>query len=229
MPDLKLDTTRPCVVLVGAWNPAIFSPQWVGRNLFEIPEGQTFDIKVLQRSDDIRQVTYVGEIGYFITNNRIELYINGYNEENFQSVSDVISNLVSTLPHTPFGNFGINFRFVAVDPVDEVFDLLKSNDQIEVNYILQSQEFNAHIQFENETQLNWRRTPTDDKIIFDFNYDHQYAGPKTFEKLNKDRFIKLLSESCTAIKRLYNLAGYEEVVHPLDQIEATEGGTSGQV
>src|SRR5689334_7743223 len=130
---MKLDARKPVVVLLGAWNPAIFHPAWVAINILDIKQGSNFQAQMLQIFPEEKTIIFLAgsPVGYFVDNTRCELYIKNYSDENLKLLGNFIEKIVSVLRHTPFSDFGVNFQFIEESPETEIIDKLTSNDHID--------------------------------------------------------------------------------------------------
>ena len=139
---MKLDLRKPVFVFVGAWNPAIFQPGWIARHLFEIPEGEKVRAEAMVPTVPNQEaILYIEDIGLAVTNERVQIFVNGFDDETIQCCEQVAVQLFKTLPHTPFGSFGINFNFVEDDPGDELFDMLRTKDGIDEHFKIIGQKY----------------------------------------------------------------------------------------
>lgn len=213
--EMRLDARRPVVVLTGAWNPAIFNPGWVGLHLLGIPKGQTVTVRIVQSMPDMKQVTYVADsnIGYYADFTRVEFYSNSYETEGIRSLAQTIARLLETLPHTPFGHFGINFLFIEENPSTALLDKFQSADRIDEFYRIATQEFLARIIYGDKCQLNLKRTVNENTATFDFNYHHTLTNPSDLSMITTEYLKTLLTDSKEKLRQIYDIAGDEIILH----------------
>lgn len=184
---MKLDLRRPSIVLLGAWNPAILQPGWIANYLREIPEGKDiaaqeafFVVDGLSRS-----ILYIDDVGITANNQRVDIFLNSFGDNEIHWAEKYVSNLVTTLKHTPLGAYGINFSFVEEDAQDELLDMLKTKDKIEQHFKILNQSLTSAIEIDANTILNFSRKPSEESVIFEFNFHHnQIEKDNIAEQIN---------------------------------------------
>ena len=146
---MQLDLRPPTFVVNGAWNPAIFQPFWVASHLFDIPPGEEVELVELMAliaPGQQRRINYIRGVGIAVQRSRLELFVNAVDADTKANAERVFSKLFETLPHTPFGSFGVNFQFRQPDPADETIDQLKCTDRIDQHFLIKEQSFRATIE-----------------------------------------------------------------------------------
>jgi hypothetical protein len=92
------------IVLLGDFNPPIFSPEWLGRHGI-VGEQAAFESKIDIIHPDLSQFS-VGNIEFLVQRQRFQLLVRS---APFVQILDVISKAFrECLPHTPIRAFGIN-------------------------------------------------------------------------------------------------------------------------
>lgn len=110
--ELVLD--RCSIVIVGTWNLAIFSPDWVGKRLFpdepEFEFGFNFTAEAgavtFYKMSNVVLVASAGRLGFKPLKNE---------DAAFNAVEESAKTVLNHLPETPIGACGINFGFDATD------------------------------------------------------------------------------------------------------------------
>jgi hypothetical protein len=212
---MRLDARKPLVVLTGAWNPAIFNPGWVGLHLLGRPEGQTVNVRLVQTLPDVKQVLYVADsdIGYYTDSTRVEFYSNSYDTGALAAVTQMVARLLEALPHTPFGDFGVNFNFVEDSPSTPLLDKLQSKDGLDGFYRIATQEFLARILYGDKCQLNLKRVATASAVAFEFNYHHSLTNVADLMVITTGYLETLLKDSKEKLQQIYDGVGDEIISH----------------
>jgi len=211
---MKLDTRHPLFVFLGAWNPAIFQPPWIAKYLFEKPEGNQIAAKQLTVFAPFpKQITYIDNIGVSASNERVEIYTNGFENDLCLEAEKVAIRLIKTLPHTPFGRYGINFNFVVELPNDTMLDALKTSDKVDQYHKIISQNITSKIEMEDDVKLNFSRQPSEKDVTFNFNYDHNPIEVETAEEVLTNSVESKLNSSTLILEQLYSLRGFEIIEH----------------
>lgn len=214
---MKLDARRPVVVLLGAWNPAIFNPEWVAFQLFDIQRGSNFQVQLLRNVTEDKNVFFIANsmVGYYVDATRCELYVRHCDQESFQQLAQFVRRVIDTLRHTPFGDFGINFQFIEENASVGLLDALSTKDDIDQHLVITIREFIARAQYDNKCQLNLKRVVSAGTVIFDFNYHHTVSEIEDLKRLDFDRLKNLLEASRVKIREIYNVTGDDEISNQL--------------
>src|SRR5262245_12078056 len=85
----------------------------------------------------------------------LELYSNKFNETGFRNTAKFVANVSERLPHTPVGDFGVNFQFVEDDITPEIADKLKVNDNVDHFFEIAASEITSRIAYKPLCQLNF--------------------------------------------------------------------------
>ena len=210
---MLLDACRPVFVFRGAWNPAIFQPPWLAKNLFDIESGQeieAIDMTVLTPAP--KQIIYIENIGISASNDGVEIFVNDFDDQTIEKAERTAIRLLETLPHTPLGGFGVNFSFTEKEPSDELLDCLHTKDSIDKQFKILKQEFSAAIEIDSVI-LNFTRQPTDTDVQFDFNYLHNQINFEARNEIIDGVLDRFLERSKEILDNLYSLKEYEVLKH----------------
>lgn len=96
-------------VIVGSWNPKIFTPAWVKKNLFALTGNQ--DLKGLVNFEEMdfgfewEGVTVIPKANVF------EVRFEGYSEAKATLVSSIVVKVLELLPQTPIKAIGVNIGY----------------------------------------------------------------------------------------------------------------------
>jgi hypothetical protein len=72
---MRLDLRQPTLVIAGAWNPAIFSVEWIATHILGKKENEV--LKLVQVVDATGNfINYYNETGLYTNLDRISLYCN---------------------------------------------------------------------------------------------------------------------------------------------------------
>lgn len=96
-------------VILGNWNPKIFTPEWIKINLLGKVDGEK--IEGLVNFRDLEFAFKYGAIVLSPKPNSIEINFDGYNPENALLASKIIVKILETLPHTPIRALGVNIKY----------------------------------------------------------------------------------------------------------------------
>ncbi len=188
------------LVAVGAWNNAIFTPEWMKK--FILSDYENINVEVpIAFNNSLRYTTE--DFVFAIVNSRLEIMI----KNNAQNAISCLRGILQKLIHTPIIGFGINFKFDAKkSELDEGLwksffvdsPLLKLNESF---YPLENSTTAVFkISDNNKLRLNVIKNQ-DESISFDFNYDYQVkSAQELMEVLGPDdNLFNSLHEQTTSL------------------------------
>ncbi|MGM0584952.1 MAG: hypothetical protein ACQEUZ_09915 [Pseudomonadota bacterium] len=166
--EFELDLAKPTVVLTGAWNPAIFTPEWIAFYLFKIEEGRDIEVDVLHDVESSRRIIFIGEIGVSVSNGRLEVYAK--TEDRIPELSQFIPRIFEVLPHTPSRGLGVNFRYSSQNPSAQVIEKLETSEGFDLKYEVRRTELKSQLIRSENSVLNLLRISEEGGLVVDFNF-----------------------------------------------------------
>lgn len=141
---MKLLGDQTTLILAGAWNPAILSPNWIGRHILGLPSGSVFQVGMLlpvQGQAGAPRLTFEG-LSMTAAPDALAFHITPEDAGTVAKTFDVAKRILETLPHTPIAAMGVNFAYQVdhlqgqlsntVDWADSVSDLLVDDPEAKV-------------------------------------------------------------------------------------------------
>ena len=119
---MKLLGDQTTLVLAGAWNPAILSPNWIGRHVLRLPPGNAFQVEMVlpvQGQGGASRFSFEG-ISITPAQEALIFHISPDDAGMVAKSFDVAKRILEMLPHTPVAAMGVNFSY----QVDAVKDQL---------------------------------------------------------------------------------------------------------
>lgn len=197
------------VVIVGAWNLAIFSPEWVRKNILRDEDYP--DVKILYPINVLHSLRYsTGKFDFCIGDNRFMFTLTEKTDQAEKDMLNVISSICQKLPHTPVSALGINYVYetdkdiVAVNALGDTQSLVNS-----IGYDQASVEIVRSYKRNDKETLNFKISKIDaGKVKYDFNYNYNIHSVQDItDVLNgEDNIIK--SKRAEALKILSDV--YQE-------------------
>jgi hypothetical protein len=210
---VRLDLTRPTLVIIGAWNPAIFQAGWCAEHLFDVPPGEQVRTAAVLTGMPPKEITYFDPVGIGVSTSRLELFANGIGDTPKDRVEATAIRILETLPHTPTGALGVNFFFVDNDPSDELIDSFNTADALRENYSINSRELSVGIDVEHAT-LNFTRALSKSVVSFNFNYHIENLSALGEHSEIRGIVQKYLSHALDLLQNVFSMpAEFEEIFH----------------
>ena len=125
---MERDLKQWTLVILGRWNTAILSPDWLAKEIFRV-ESMAIYYPVLG-----------GESPFFETNNirvvvkedRITFYPLKDNEAILQDIEDAAKRILDKLPYTPVDAFGENFHYIEEHSIYQFEEIFELSDEIKL-------------------------------------------------------------------------------------------------
>jgi hypothetical protein len=116
---MQLQPEETTLVITGAWNPAILSPQWVVANGFKRdPMHEQFQVAMpMGPSAVFQDLKYtVADCQYIARPDAVIFQSTSGEIGAFASIEEAAANILNELQHTPVNGIGHNFSFVENNP-----------------------------------------------------------------------------------------------------------------
>lgn len=193
------------IVLLGAWNPSIFSENWITENL---ADSQDSSVTVAYPIDDPnapRKIDFEG-ISLFAGRSQLLLAPISLNEVGIQKCASILIKILGLLSHTPVRNCGINFSFEESHQFGAVIQHLTIEDNIPANHTLQSTKLERNFKLEDGNTLNLTINDTDNGIGIRFNYHYDQNEIQAYtDMFNNNLARQKLTEAINFCQVVYGL------------------------
>lgn len=202
---MRLQNKYESLIIIGAWNRAIFTPEWVGKYVFP-GEEMTVELPI----DNVEASPRYSSKGVsiHIINQKLTFTINNPSIELFQQIGLKAIAVCRALAHTPLLCFGINHFFQC--PKDEikqtnVFDFSNYNQLKEKGYELKAMRNQQSLQFEHHI-LNVIWSLENEQVTLEFNNHYDVRTVESFISMFDDSLLyDRLNNSIEFIKKIYDL------------------------
>lgn len=172
MEEIVIDTDT--LVIIGAWNRAIFSQDWVMKNLLSDAK----NVKIEYPINGIGSLRFSTEdISFFIFGERLIFKALNSKEQTFRTIISIARQLLRLLSHTPISALGINFVY-KTDSLN-IFNSFDDTKKL-VDFIgreINSQELTRSFSLDEVLTLNLKMQSNDKQSIIDFNYNYTVNTP----------------------------------------------------
>jgi hypothetical protein len=169
------------IVLAGAFNPAILTPQWIAINALNYPNEQLVQVELLAPIGGgvgTHRLTF-DHMSYTAGYKGTTFYLMNQSAEVRESVCVAIGTIMSLLPHTPMSGVGFNFSFRVEHPPAELLNLLQVHEGL--NGALGDDTTVVNRSWANtlsyqESLLNFSCQLAGAEVIVDCNYHHNVSS-----------------------------------------------------
>jgi hypothetical protein len=122
---MSLNPTNWNIVIAGAWNPAILTPDGVSRRLFGNELGTPLELELAIDKPGQFRAKHEGII-VTPSGSQLQVSIDINDMVNLRAASRIAEIAITTLPETPLVAIGINIRYVLTNTPPTFIDLLES-------------------------------------------------------------------------------------------------------
>lgn len=196
------------IVSVGAWNPAIFSPEWAKQHLALDQEREVVLAIPMQLALPPRLT--VDDVNIYPGPNSLVLDCVSYSDAGADACVTKFHRLANLLPHTPVTATGINFRFWGeMAESAALADLFAFSDAAHVDagtYELLEASIKRSYSIEDGTKLNLKITslPEQVRIEFNFHADVHSLG-EAAERVTLNQLQKYRQKAIEFLETVYDI------------------------
>jgi hypothetical protein len=201
------------IVVIGAWNPAIFTPEWVAFNLCTDPNAEVGLSFSIGDAAAPRRLTFE-DVELFPGRRQIAVLSKMLTVEGIVKAADVVSRILNTLIHTPVAEAGINYGFESNSETELLRDVLLPADSpnLLMGYTINNTSVSRQLCMEGkEYQLNFVISDNNPSV-FSFNYHYALSGFNEYINLFKgDAVTENYHASLALLNDTFGLTLSEEV------------------
>lgn len=195
------------VVMVGKWNPAIFSPDWVAHNLLHV-ENVEAQLAVGPLASNVRYQTEA--LLVIPQQDRLVIGARNTEEATLLEVERCSKTALELLGHTPIRALGVNFGFIESEPPVDIlktFDLADAGALSDAGYQVRATDIIRSIYIDS-TILKLRISLSDEGAVhFHFNFTSQVATSQQAAELLQGRVLDFRNKALDILSAVFNLQG----------------------
>lgn len=197
------------IVSVGAWNPAIFTPEWAKENLALDKEREVILAIPMPLASPPRLT--VDDINIYPGPNTLLLDCVSYSNAAAESCVTKFHRLAELLPHTPVTAAGINFRFLGeISESATLTDLFAFSDAARIDsgtYALKEASIKRSYSIEDGATLNINiiSLPHQVRLEFNFHVEVRSLGEAS-NRITVDRLQEFHQKAIMFMDTVYGIA-----------------------
>lgn len=210
---MKLVPNGVNIVLAGAWNPAILTPDWVLAEGLEIPKGQSTVVEALipagpGLASEHPRYTMPG-FAYQCRPEALIVVPKEQTPEAMRAVEEVVARIVRKLSHTPIAGLGHNFEFREENPAASALEALTTSQHDLVDAAAGWESKGSRVQSsfaKGAATVNISRAWSGARLDVKFNFHYQITGSQAALEIltsEHDRMEKNLESAQSIVTRLY--------------------------
>lgn len=177
---MKPVSDRWSIVVAGAWNVRLFTPEWLSQNVLE---SKNLNIE-MGIGAGIQAWRFLTEDSIFIPgDDKVILGVRSADIEVLKKSEPYARKLLELLPHTPIAGIGINFGFTCETPSDkltQLFNLSDVQNLSKLGYQINDCTIARSLKIQNSAQnMNAKLALNNGVVQLDFN--HHFAAKSAGE------------------------------------------------
>lgn len=189
------------IVILGHWNRAILTPNWIAERIFELPPGTPVDVLVPLDGFAPFQVQN-GGITVVPLPGQLLIQLGTPTKESLATGLSAMIRSVEALPQTPFRACGINLRFVAAEPPAGLLERTRSASEkllSDAGYELRTRRRGETLAFREGTLNIVADIPTAGECRVTVNFDRQATSMQDIVAWLKNDPAEYIAEATKVI------------------------------
>lgn len=173
MEEIIRDTDT--LVIVGAWNRAILSQEWVMHNLLVGYQ----NVKIEYPLNVLGSLKFsTDDFTFFILGERLTFKALNNKEQTYRTIIYIARQLLRLLSHTPINAMGINFVFKS-DKIAAIFDSILDTKVLTqtIEHEISSQDLTRSFNLGESLILNLKFHTDNSISLIDFNFNYDVQKP----------------------------------------------------
>lgn len=202
------------VVVNGAWNPSIFSQEWILANL---ADDQTDNLTMAFPLDDPTSPRKLGFDGIFLYPGRKQLLLAPEDPtlEGMNKCKDKLISILQLLVHTPVSTCGINYRFLESNNLAGLLDVLNIADDNNISddeFVRENTNVTRSFRLQDGAKLNLTISDAGQQgVQIGFNYHYELNDVEAYREIFDGGHIEQrFEQSIQFCRDTYGLALEEE-------------------
>lgn len=192
------------IVILGHWNRAILTPNWIAQQVFKLPIGTPVNVLVPLDGFAPFQVQNSG-ITVGPLPDRLLIQLETPNHESLATGLTAMVRAVEALPQTPFRACGINLSFRAAEPPAPLLERTRSASEkllSDAGYELRTRRRGETLSFHDGTLNIVADIPTIGECRVTMNFDRQASDAKDIAGWLKREPVEYIDEANKLMKIL---------------------------
>jgi hypothetical protein len=189
------------IVLAGAWNPRIFTPDWLATNVFNLA-----NISLEFPIQPLAPYRFHGNnVTIVPSQDRVVLAPENLRDETLVEMEHQAIRILELLPHTPLSAVGTNYRFMEdelVDPLRRVFGVADEGDLAAAGYGVSETQVSRKLTWDGGS-VTFRLTRVAAGVTADFNFHRPLTAAATAVDQLRDAVLRDRNRAADILQSIY--------------------------
>ena len=190
------------IVLAGYWNRMIFTPEWVGRVIFQEPELET----LIGLMPNMPLIYRNARVAVEISQPRLAFRPRRLDDECVRQAEERALFVLRTLQDTPLIGIGINYAFTEPNPgqLIDLFELRDDRQFADADWNIRDRRLVRTMQ-RGQDILNLTLAYDGQELTIEFNYHTEAPDNAAAQAAVNNRVLRLRDDSLRLLRDVYNL------------------------
>ena len=200
------------IVMLGSWNPSIFSTEWVLKHLADEDESEVELAYPLDDPTAPRKITFEG-ISMFPGRKRLMLNPVEPTVEGMEKCAKVAFKIISLLSHTPIGNMGVNFSFTESENTNDLDDSFFTPNLTNIlgEYVINQASYSRSLSKEGDDfVLSYSVTQSEESYTLSYNFNYSQSDVGFYKECLESDIVKKHYDEAVAFSVKYHNIELEE-------------------
>ena len=195
------------IVILGGWNPQIFSNEWMSANL-DLPKDTEIITSIPMNNPALPHRIELPNAFLYPSHDRIKVTTNGQTIDNMLYISRLCKKILSLLTHTPVNGIGINFGFITEQTDDLLADKIDISDstELESQYNVLNTEISRALKYNSKVRLNFKTVFSTTSSVITINFHQDTKDIKEYPEILSENNISGYYQATKTI--MENTYGY---------------------
>ena len=161
------------IVVVGSWNKAILTPEWVKENLLN--EYDSFE--VAYPVNGLGSLKYITpDFSFMVVDGRLQFELERYDSDSMKALSRTARKVFRLLGHTPITAMGVNYLYRDYGTEIPSISITDNDDLVSIlGCSIASQQYQRVFQFSDSERLFLSITCENSQLSYAFNFDYRLS------------------------------------------------------
>lgn len=171
--EVGLDPVSQRIVIIGHWNPRIFTPKWIAKG--RLTDQEEIKIEFGVGGGDVTQKFIFDDIKMTVLQRRVTFQMLETTSEVAKRIENIAITLLNDLSHTPISAIGLNHDLLVHDPspgILSAFDLKDNNLLTDGGWKITESSVSRQLLMDDQPPLTLgMRHDADGKVRINLNFE----------------------------------------------------------
>jgi len=194
---------RWSIILLGFWNPMIFTPQWLKDRL---TSAEKIFIEIAVNNPLLSQRFGFDDIFLLVQANKLSLSPQNIQEATLNRLQAISTQILTALPETPLQAIGINFQFIEKEPTTsllKLFDIADTSALADEGFLIKTTAIQRRLLIEDKIINLTAQLTESDHVEISFNFHRDIKDANEAKSFLDEGIINLKSKAIKILQSVY--------------------------